>query len=238
VRARFPWSVGVLAGLIAVASSTPPSARAHTDGNVESGSTGPERLPDRPRPLDFAVETRAFDLPPAESSTAVGTAAAQDLEGLRQRIARVVETSGAVGAAVSVVNRSGAIWSQGFGLAARDGRPMTPDTLFRVGSLTKPFIALAILRLVESGRLRLDDRVADLVPDILAPNPWHDSHPIRVAHLLEHTAGFDAGASGCACTPCPSPSPPPSSPCISPATASSACAPGPGESARLGRHRY
>jgi CubicO group peptidase (beta-lactamase class C family) len=113
-----------------------------------------------------------------------------DTERLRARIAEIVERSGVPGAAVAVVTRTGT-WTQAFGQIARGGRPMDVDTLFRGGSLTKPFMALAVLRLAEKGRLRLDDKVRDLVPEIAVGNPWERTYPLRLEHLLSHTAGFD-----------------------------------------------
>ena len=71
---------------------------------------------------------------------------------LRARIDRLVRERGGAGLAVALVDARGTIWTEGFGRAGPDGRPMSADTLFRVGSLTKPFVALAILRLVEQGR--------------------------------------------------------------------------------------
>jgi CubicO group peptidase (beta-lactamase class C family) len=83
-------------------------------------------------------------------------------------------------------------WSTGLGLAdVASGRPATADTLFRIGSITKNFVALAVLMLAEEGRLNLDDEVKRLVPDVAFHNPWEATDPVRVAHLLEHTTGFD-----------------------------------------------
>ncbi len=53
------------------------------------------------------------------------------------------------------------------------------------------FVALSVLQLVEEGRLSLDDKLADLAPEIEFANPWEDTNPVRVVHLLEHTTGWD-----------------------------------------------
>jgi serine-type D-Ala-D-Ala carboxypeptidase/endopeptidase len=70
-------------------------------------------------------------------------------------------------------------------------RPVTPDTLFRIASMTKAFTALSILRLRDEGKLRLDEPVDTYVPEL---RDWHyptdDSPKIRVRELLTHTAGF------------------------------------------------
>ncbi|MFP5390350.1 MAG: serine hydrolase domain-containing protein [Gammaproteobacteria bacterium] len=65
------------------------------------------------------------------------------------------------------------------------------DTLYRIGSVSKMFVALSVLKLVEEGKLHLDDKLHDLAPDIAYQNRWEAAHPIRLVHLLEHTTGWD-----------------------------------------------
>lgn len=70
-------------------------------------------------------------------------------------------------------------------------RPVTPDTLFRIASMTKAFTALTVLKLRDDGRLRLDALAEEYVPELRAWNyPTEDSPRIRVRDLLSHTAGF------------------------------------------------
>jgi D-alanyl-D-alanine-carboxypeptidase/D-alanyl-D-alanine-endopeptidase len=70
-------------------------------------------------------------------------------------------------------------------------RPVTPDTLFRIASMTKAFTALAILKLRDEGKLPLDAAVETYVPELRGwKYPTHDSPKIRVRDLLTHTAGF------------------------------------------------
>lgn len=77
------------------------------------------------------------------------------------------------------------------GVADRDsGRKVTADTLFRIGSITKTFNALAVLVLVEQGRLDLDTPVRKIIADVPFENPWAETHPVRVVHLLEHSSGL------------------------------------------------
>lgn len=68
---------------------------------------------------------------------------------------------------------------------------VTSDTLFRAGSTTKTFIAVAIMQLVNQGKFSLDDEVLKLEPALAIDNPWQAKTPVRVIHLLEHTAGLD-----------------------------------------------
>ena len=70
-------------------------------------------------------------------------------------------------------------------------RPVSPDTLFRIASMTKAFTALAILKLRDEGKLTLDAAVETYVPELRGwKYPTHDSPKVRVRDLLTHTAGF------------------------------------------------
>jgi CubicO group peptidase (beta-lactamase class C family) len=70
-------------------------------------------------------------------------------------------------------------------------RPVTPDTLFRIASMSKAFTALAILRLRDAGRLSLDAPAETYVPELRGwKYPTADSPKIRVRDLLSHAAGF------------------------------------------------
>jgi D-alanyl-D-alanine-carboxypeptidase/D-alanyl-D-alanine-endopeptidase len=70
-------------------------------------------------------------------------------------------------------------------------RPVTPDTLFRIASMTKAFTALTVLKLRDDGRVRLDALAEDYVPEMRGwTYPTTDSPRIRVRDLLTHTAGF------------------------------------------------
>jgi D-alanyl-D-alanine-carboxypeptidase/D-alanyl-D-alanine-endopeptidase len=70
-------------------------------------------------------------------------------------------------------------------------RPVTPDSLFRIASMTKSFTALAILKLREEGKLSLDDLAETYVPEMRGwTYPTQDAPRIRIRDLLTHSAGF------------------------------------------------
>lgn len=72
-----------------------------------------------------------------------------------------------------------------------DRRPVTPDSLFRIASMTKAFTALAILKLRDDGKLRLADLAEQHVPEMRDwTYPTADSPRIRVRDLLHHVGGF------------------------------------------------
>jgi CubicO group peptidase (beta-lactamase class C family) len=74
---------------------------------------------------------------------------------------------------------------------APSGTVLLPQHRMQVGSVTKTLIATGILRLVTEGRLSLDQPVANLLPSVSFENPWDGTDPVRVRHLLDHTAGLD-----------------------------------------------
>lgn len=78
-----------------------------------------------------------------------------------------------------------------FGYANADARtPITSDTLFQVGSISKLMNAAILHQFVEQGRLQLTDRISDLLP----PIPLPAGNTIQVQHLLDHVAGIPGDA--------------------------------------------
>jgi CubicO group peptidase (beta-lactamase class C family) len=111
---------------------------------------------------------------------------------LAERLRSVLAETRTPGLGVALVSRDGVLFEAGLGRAdVAGGREATAETLFRIGSVSKTFVALAVLMLVEEGRLSLDAPVRTLVPEVAFGNPWEAEEPVRVVHLLEHTAGFD-----------------------------------------------
>ncbi len=91
------------------------------------------------------------------------------------------------GFAIAVVRDGETVYADAFG--ARDpanNLPATPDTLFGIGSITKSFVAIAILKLAEEGKLSLDDPVAKHLPFELG----RGNEPILIRHFLTHSPGF------------------------------------------------
>ena len=105
---------------------------------------------------------------------------------------KVLDETGVPGAGIALVRQSGVEWAGGVGLADRDRRtPVTADTHFRAGSISKTFIAMALVQLSEDGDLDLDTPMAEIASEVPFNNPWEAGDPVRVIHLLQHTAGFD-----------------------------------------------
>jgi CubicO group peptidase (beta-lactamase class C family) len=89
------------------------------------------------------------------------------------------------GAAVLVVQDGKTVLRKGYGMAELElGVPIAPDMVFRVGSVTKEFTAACILKLVEEGRLALDDPIEKYLPDFPT-----GGRRVTIEQLLTHTSG-------------------------------------------------
>ncbi|HEY0892792.1 MAG TPA: serine hydrolase domain-containing protein, partial [Cellvibrio sp.] len=116
----------------------------------------------------------------------------QTLEELKTAIEKIRQDTNTPAIGIALVNKDGPYWIAGLGEANIETHTKADEnTLFRIGSVSKMFAALAVLKLQEEGKLSLDDKVRDLAPEIQFENPWEETHPIKVAHLLEHTTGWD-----------------------------------------------
>lgn len=92
---------------------------------------------------------------------------------------------------VGIVHRGKLVYKRGFGFANVESQePATPDTCYRIASISKTFTAVAILQLVEQGKLNLDDKVHTHLPWFDAKTKLTDSRSITIRHLLSHTAGI------------------------------------------------
>ncbi|MCE4612942.1 MAG: serine hydrolase [Desulfurococcales archaeon] len=93
------------------------------------------------------------------------------------------------GLSVAVVDRDEVVYARGFGLRdLSSGSRATPRTIYGIGSVTKSFTALAVLKLVEEGKLSLEDKVEDHIGVRLRPF----GEPVKIHHLLTHSSGIPA----------------------------------------------
>ena len=89
------------------------------------------------------------------------------------------------GAAVLVARDGAIVFQKGYGFAQAESRvPVTMDTRFRIGSITKQFTSAAILKLAEEGKLGVDDHLSKFIPD------WPRGDEVTLRHLLTHTSGI------------------------------------------------
>ena len=74
---------------------------------------------------------------------------------------------------------------------ASTGQAMSTENRVHIGSVTKTLIATGILRMATKGELPLETLVRDILPEIEFINPWRESNPVTVRHLLDHTSGLE-----------------------------------------------
>lgn len=97
-----------------------------------------------------------------------------------------------VGLMLGMATKDSVIFTGGFGYADKETQqPVTANTLFRMGSITKMFVSMGILQLVQTGKLTLQTPIKSIAPEVPFYNPWEATNPLRIIHLLEHTSGFD-----------------------------------------------
>jgi CubicO group peptidase (beta-lactamase class C family) len=114
------------------------------------------------------------------------------LEEVQKAMKDALDKEHVPGAGVALVANGAVLWCGGIGEAdITTKRAVGCDTEFRVGSISKTFVALALLKLQEEGRINLYARLQDVAPEIPFENRWEATHPVRIVNLLEHTAGFD-----------------------------------------------
>ena len=88
--------------------------------------------------------------------------------------------------AVGVIKDGRLILARGYGYAdVENGVPATAETVYRLGSITKQFTAMAILKVAEAGKLSLEDDLSKFLPDFPL-----QGHKVAIHHLLNHTSGI------------------------------------------------
>ncbi|MFY7867230.1 serine hydrolase domain-containing protein [Roseateles sp.] len=128
--------------------------------------------------------------PPGTAGTTGTPGAAQ--QALMQDLEKIRHDTGVPALGVAVVDETGAVWAFGLGHPKRgQALKSSEHTLFRIGSISKTFAALAVMKLVEQGRLDLQAPLKTLAPEIVFDNPWEATHPLRLVHLLEHSSGWE-----------------------------------------------
>ena len=116
---------------------------------------------------------------------------------------QAVEAKDVPGVVAIAANDKGVVYEGAFGTRSlAQGAAMTPDTIFRLASMTKAVTSVAAMQLVEQGKLQLDQPIGSVLPELSAPQVLEGfddagaprlrlaKRPITLRHLLTHTAGF------------------------------------------------
>ncbi|MHA2197024.1 MAG: serine hydrolase domain-containing protein, partial [Promethearchaeota archaeon] len=108
-------------------------------------------------------------------------------------IKTAMEKGNIPGLAVSLIDKDGILWIEGFGFTDQSkSRKVDPDTIFCIGSTTKPITAVAFLRAVQKGFVNLDDFLISYYPEFTINSTYgaNEVNKITFRHLLSHYAGL------------------------------------------------
>ncbi len=113
-----------------------------------------------------------------------------DPDALRNRLERLLDEHAVPGASVAVLSGDRVTAAAAGVLNTATGVPVTPDSLFQIGSVTKVWTATVLMRLVEQDRVGLDTPVAEVLPGFRVADAAV-SRRVTLRHLLTHTSGID-----------------------------------------------
>jgi CubicO group peptidase (beta-lactamase class C family) len=126
------------------------------------------------------------------SAISAYTIAPPSIAELQKKLEKILADTKTPGLSIAIVRQNGPEWIAGLGKAnVAQNVPARADTLFRIGSISKTFAALSILKLTQEGTLSLDAPLHKIAPEIWFKNEWEASDPVRVVDLLTHTTGWN-----------------------------------------------
>ncbi|MFD1939739.1 serine hydrolase domain-containing protein [Nonomuraea mangrovi] len=143
--------------------------------------------------LTIGAATLALGALPAHADAVTG-AVPEELASLDALMRTFLAERNISCAQLAVAKAGRLVLARGYGSYGQANTPVQPTSLFRVASLSKHITAVAIMRLVQEGRLRLSDSVADLLGLSLAADPRLVT--VSVRRLLQHLGGWDKTAAG------------------------------------------
>lgn len=125
------------------------------------------------------------------------TASCADYECVKESISRLarqeMEKNKVTGLSVAIVDDKGLIWAQGFGYADKENNiPATPQTVYRVASISKLFTATAIMQLAEQGRINIDEPLTTYLPEFSIKTRFPGGSRITPRNLMTHHSGLPA----------------------------------------------
>lgn len=120
-----------------------------------------------------------------------------DYECVKESISRLVRQEMAknkvTGLSIALVDDKGLIWAQGFGYADKENNiPATPQTVYRVASISKIFTATAIMQLAEQGRINIDEPLTTYLPEFSIKTRFSGGGRITLRNLMTHHSGLPA----------------------------------------------
>ncbi len=137
---------------------------------------------------------------PTNEAVPIKGEAGPGLEAFDSAMLQIMDRHGIPGSALAIAKNGKLLLAKGYGWSSlASGTPVTPETLFGLASLSKSITAVATLKLVEQGKLGLDDPVFAILKGIRPPlgtkvDP--QLAEVTVRHCLNHSGGWDRGAVG------------------------------------------
>src|SRR5437660_12303152 len=115
-----------------------------------------------------------------------------NLSQMEHSIEEAMRTAQVPGLALIILHDREIFYIKGFGVTSVEhgASPVTPQTLFRIGSLTKPIVGTLIMRLVEQGIVDLDTSIKTYLPWLIIGNDEPTTRRITLRTLLSHTSGL------------------------------------------------
>jgi CubicO group peptidase (beta-lactamase class C family) len=125
------------------------------------------------------------------------TVSCTDYECVKESISRLarkeMERNKVTGLSVALIDDKGLIWAQGFGYADKENNiPATPETIYRVASISKIFTATAIMQLAEQGRINIDESLTTYLPEFSIKTRFAGGGRITPRNLMTHHSGLPA----------------------------------------------
>lgn len=106
-------------------------------------------------------------------------------------IAGEMSSQGVEGLSIAVVDDQQIVWSQGFGYADTANHiPATPETVYRVGSISKLFTDTVVMQLADQGKLDIDKPLQTYVPEFSIHTRFPDAEPITPRNIMTHHSGL------------------------------------------------
>ncbi len=130
---------------------------------------------------------------PARVWRVTGQSAGPELEALDSTMKQFMVERNISAGALAITYRGRLMLAKGYTWAPKGDEPVAPESLFRIASVSKPITAVAVLHLVETGRLSLDEQVADVLKLTPLEGQAMDARlkQVTILHLLQHLGGWD-----------------------------------------------
>lgn len=106
-------------------------------------------------------------------------------------IEKLIQKSKVKGLSIALVDNQEIVWAQGFGFSNEEkGIPATEQTVYRIASVSKLFVATAIMQLHEQGKLHLDSSLVNYIPEFTIHSDYGNTNKITLRNLLTHHSGL------------------------------------------------